>query len=69
MSNPNPTELDGVKSARQVRDSISAEIESMSHAQLVSWLRAHRYSDPVLGRLAAKTAQDADPAAGASHAR
>ena len=69
MSNPKRTEFDCVKTARQIRDRISAEIESMSHAQLVSWLRAHRYSDPVLGRLAAKAARDADPAAGASRHR
>ena len=69
MSNPKRTEFDCVKTARQIRDSISAEIEGMSHEQLVSWLRAHRYSDPVLSRLAAKAAQDADPAAGASHHR
>ena len=67
MSNRKLTEFDCVKTTRQVRDIISAEIESMSHEQLVSWLRAHRYSDPVLSRLAAKAAQQADPAAGASH--
>ena len=69
MSNPKPTRFDCVKTARQVRDSISAEIEGMSHEQLVSWLRTHRYSDPVLSRLAAKAAQQADPTADASHDR
>jgi hypothetical protein len=57
MSDPKPAEFDCVKVAREARDRISAEIESMSHEQLVTWLRSHRYSDPLLGRLAAKAAQ------------
>jgi hypothetical protein len=69
MSDPKSGDFDCVKSAREVRDRISAEIERMSHEQLVSWLRSHRYSDPVLSRLAEKAAQQSDPAAGASHRR
>jgi hypothetical protein len=69
MSDPEPAEFDCVKVAREARDRISAEIESMSHEQLMAWLRSHRYSDPLLGRLAAKAAQQADPAAGASPRR
>ena len=69
MSDPKPGDFDCVKVAREARDRISAEIESMSHEQLVAWLRSHRYSDPLLGRLAAKAAQQADPASGASHRR
>lgn len=63
MSSPKSVESVCVKTAREARDRISAEIDGMSHEQLVSWLRAHRYSDPLLGRLAAKAAQQADPAA------
>jgi hypothetical protein len=62
-------EFDYVKTAREARDRISAEIDGMSHEQLVSWLRSHRYADPLLARLAAKAAQHADPAAGASPGR
>lgn len=69
MSNPKADDFDCVKAAREARDRISAEIDSMSHEQLVSWLRSHRYSDPVLSRLAAKVAQPTDPAAGAGHRR
>ena len=69
MSDRKSREFDCVQSAREARDRVSAEIESMSHEQLVSWLRSHRYSDPVLGRLAEKAAQQADPAAGASDHR
>ena len=69
MSDPKCGEFHCVESAREARDRISAEIERMSHEQLVSWLRSHRYSDPVLGRLAEKAAQQTDAAAGASHRR
>ena len=69
MSDPEAHQFDCVKAAREARDRVSAEIESMSHEQLVSWLRSYRYSDPVLGRLAGKAAQQADPADGASHRR
>jgi len=69
MNNPTSREFDCVQSAREVRDRVSAEIESMSHDQLVSWLRSHRYSDPVLVRLAEKAIQQTDPPAGASHRR
>jgi hypothetical protein len=67
MSDSKSGEFDCVKAAREARDRISAEIDGMSHEQLVSWLRSHRYSDPLLGRLAAKATQQADPAGGASH--
>jgi hypothetical protein len=59
-------EVDCVKTAREARDRVSAQIEGMSHEQLVLWLRSYRYSDPVLARLAEKAAQQADPADGAS---
>ena len=69
MSDPQAHKFDCVKTAREIRDRISAQIESMSHEQLVSWLRSYCYSDPVLGRLSEKAAQQADPADGASHRR
>jgi hypothetical protein len=52
---------------RQARDRLSAEIGGMSYDELVEWLRGHRYTDPVLQRLAEKAAQVAAadrPAAG-----
>ncbi len=50
---------------RQARDKISAEIEGMTYEELVQWLRAYRYTDPVLQRLADEAAQQADrPSAG-----
>jgi len=61
--------FDCVTAAREARDRISAEIEGMDHERLVAWLRSHRYSDPVLRRLAERAAQQADPAAGAAHRR
>ncbi|TVQ39180.1 MAG: hypothetical protein EA384_07190 [Spirochaetaceae bacterium] len=60
--------FDCVKSMRQARDKLSAEVEGMSHDQLVEWFRNHQYSDPVHQRLAERAAQKADaadrPAAG-----
>jgi hypothetical protein len=47
---------------RQARDRLSAEISNMSYGELVKWLRAHQYDDPVLQRLAEKAAQQADRA-------
>jgi N-acetylglucosamine kinase-like BadF-type ATPase len=55
--------FDSVHSMRQIRDRLSAEIADMSCDELIHWLRAHHYSDPVLQRLAEKAAQHADPAA------
>jgi N-acetylglucosamine kinase-like BadF-type ATPase len=69
MSNPKSRQFDCVHTAREARDRVSAEIENMTHEQLVSWLRSHRYSDPVLSRLAEKAAQQADSAAGAAQRR
>jgi hypothetical protein len=34
----------------------------MTYDELVQWLRAHKYTDPVLQRLADKAAQQADAA-------
>ena len=54
---------------RQTRDRISAEIADMNYDELVKWLRAHRYADPLLQRLAEKAAQQADAADGPSGRR
>jgi hypothetical protein len=54
---------------RQARDKLSAEIEHMSYDELVQWLRVHRYTDPLLQRLAEKAAQQADPTDDASRRR
>jgi hypothetical protein len=48
---------------RQIRDRLSTEIADMSGNELIHWLRAHQYSDPILQRLAEKAAQQTDPAA------
>jgi len=69
ISDPKSNEFDCVKTAREARDRISAEIDGMGHEQLVSWLRSHRYSDPLLSRLAAKAGQQANPEADASPRR
>ena len=47
---------------RQARDRLSAEIEDLSYDELVKWLRAQLYTDPLLRRLAQQAAQQADAA-------
>jgi hypothetical protein len=47
---------------RQARDRLSAEITDMSYDELAKWLRAYRYADPLLQRLAENAAQQADAA-------
>lgn len=69
MSEPSLKPFDCVQSMRQTRDRLSAEIEDMSYDELVKWLRAHRYADPLLQRLAEKAAQQADAAARPSAGR
>ena len=49
--------FDCVQNMRQARDKLNAAIEGMSREELVRWLRSHRYTDPVLQRLADKAAQ------------
>lgn len=61
--------FDCVQSMRQARDRLSAEIADMSYDELASWLRGHRYADPLLQRLADRAAQDADAAARPSASR
>ena len=66
MSEPSSKTFDCVQSMRQTRDRISAEIESLSYDELVKWLRGHRYTDPLLQRLAGNAAQQGHGADGAS---
>ncbi len=60
MSKPSSKTLDCVRSMRQIRDRLSAEIADMNYDELSRWLRSHRYSDPFLQRLAEKAAPQAD---------
>ncbi len=62
MTKRSPKTFDCVQSMRSIRDKLSAEIADMSYEQLAQWLRSHRYTDPVLQRLAEKAAQQADAA-------
>ncbi len=64
MSERSSKTFDCVRSMREVRDKISAEIEGKSYDELAKWLRAHRYKDPILRRLAERAAQQAAPAGG-----
>lgn len=66
MSKPSSKTFDCVQSMRQIRDRVSAEVADMSYDELAQWLRAHKYSDPFLQRLAEKAAQQADAAGDAS---
>jgi hypothetical protein len=46
--------FDGVKTMREIRDRVSAEIVGKTRDELDHWLHAHRYTDPVLRRLASR---------------
>jgi len=69
MSDSSSKTFDCVQYMRQARDRLSTETADMSYEELVKWLRAHRYADPVLQRLAEKAAQQADAADDASRRR
>jgi hypothetical protein len=60
MSDSSSKTFDCVQYMRQARDKLSAETADMTYDELVKWLRAHRYADPVLQRLAEKAAQQAN---------
>jgi len=62
MSEPTSKTFDCVQSIREIRDKLSSEIAEMSYDELSRWLRSHRYSDPVLQRLAEKAVQQTDAA-------
>ena len=61
--------FDCVQSMRQIRDRVSSEIAEMKYEELAKWLGSHRYSDPVLERLARKATQPGDAAADGSRRR
>lgn len=63
MSDPASKAFDCVQSMRQIRDRLSAEIADMTYGELAQWLRAYRYSDPVLQQLAEKAAQQGEAVA------
>jgi len=58
--------FDCVESIRQIRDRLSSEIAEMTYDELARWLGSHRYTDPVLDRLAQKAAQHGKAAADGS---
>jgi hypothetical protein len=62
MTEPTPKPFDCVRMMREIRDGLSQEIADKSYDELVSWLRAQRYSDPYLQRLADRAAQQAHAA-------
>lgn len=62
MRRPSAKTFDCVQNMRETRDRLSAEIESMRYEELVTWLRDHRYADPVLQRLAEEAAERAEVA-------
>jgi hypothetical protein len=62
MNESSSKSFDCVQSMREARDRLSAEIADMSYGELTHWLRTHRYSDPILQRLAEKADQGADAA-------
>ena len=47
-------EFDCVRTMREIRDRISAEIAGKTHEELSDWFNTHRYSDPVLQRFASR---------------
>ena len=51
----NKKEFDCVRTMREIRDRISAEIAGKTPEELAKWFNAHRYSDPVLQKLCEPT--------------
>lgn len=60
MSDGERKSFDCVQSMRQIRDRLSKQIETMNHDELIRWLRSHRYSNPLLRRLAERAAGQDD---------
>ena len=54
MNKTNNKEFDCVRTMREIRDRISAEIAGKTPEELAKWFNAHRYSDPVLQRFASR---------------
>lgn len=61
--------FDAVAMMRSIRDRISAHIEGMTLEEELEWLASQDLKDPFLERLRERAAQQANPAAGASHRR
>ena len=60
MTSKNRTKsFDCVKSVRELRDRISAEIANMSYEELRQWLDARVQQDPFFGRITQFRASDA----------
>ena len=59
MSKPSTKISDCVRIMRRNRDRLSVEIADMSYDELSRWLPVHKYSDPLLQRLAEKGVQQA----------
>ena len=55
MDRTKKKEFDAVKSMRDIRNRISAEITGKTHDELAHWLHEHHYSDPVLQRFARRS--------------
>lgn len=53
--------FDCVASMRWIRDQISAEMGGLSDEALRRWLKSRRYSQPLVRRLAGRTAGSAPP--------
>lgn len=62
MSEASSKTFDCVQRMREVRNVLSSEIEDMSYDELITWLRSHPYTEPLLQRLAEAAAQGADAA-------
>lgn len=62
MSDHDSKTFDSVRHMRETRDGISAQTVGMTYDELIKWLRDHRYTDPVLQRLADRAARQADAA-------
>ena len=54
MNKTNNKEFDCVRTMREIRDRISAEIAGKTPEELTDWFNAHHYSDPVLQRFASR---------------
>lgn len=59
-------QFDAVDMMRAIRDRLSADIAGMTLEEEIAWLAAADLNDPLLHRLRARTAQQADAADDAS---
>jgi hypothetical protein len=66
MNNANQERKSAVAIVRSVRDQLSREIEEASGAELLDRIRGHRYTSPLLQRLASKAAAKAEASVAAA---